>query len=136
MVEAMPRPGFQPRSRTAKLFPSIKARLWVDQQDHQIIRVEAEVIDTISLGLFLVRVAKGSRATLELTSVGDGVWLPDRLQISASARLGLLKVLCIEQEVHYSRYCSVPTDARTTNPAKGRDVRSATLNRVAKTTSK
>ena len=67
IIEAMPRQGYQPRSRTAKLFRSLKGRFWVDQQDHQIVKVEAEVIDTISVGLFLVRVAKGSRATLELT---------------------------------------------------------------------
>jgi hypothetical protein len=86
----------------------------VDQQDRQIVKVEAEVIDTISVGLFLVRVAKGSRATLELTSAWGGVWLPDRLQVFASARLGLLQVLHIEQTVHYSRYRSVPADVRDT----------------------
>ena len=123
IVEAMPRPGYQPRSRTAKLFRSIKGRFWVDQQDHQIVKVEAEVIDTIWVGLFLVRVAKGSRATLELTCVSDGVRLPDRLQVFASARLGLLKALRIEQSVHYSRYSSVPADARTVYPAEGRDAR-------------
>ena len=128
----MPRQGYQARSRTAKLFRSLKGRFWVDQQDHQIVKVEAEVIDTISVGLFLVRVAKGSRATLELTQVGDGVWLPDRLQVFASARLGLLKALRIEQTVHYSRYRSVPADARTIYPAEGRDARSAGLNRFAK----
>jgi hypothetical protein len=81
--------------------------------------VEAEVIDTISVGLFLVRVAKGSRAILELTRDSDGVWLPERLHVFASARLGLVQVLRIEQNVHYSRYSSVP------------DVRSASLNGFA-----
>src|SRR4029077_11095570 len=85
IIEATPRQGYQPRSRTAKLFPSLKGKFWVDQQDHHLVKVEAEVIDTISVGLFLVRVAKGSRATLELTRGSEGVWLPDRLQVFASA---------------------------------------------------
>jgi hypothetical protein len=114
IIEAVPRLGYQSRSSTAKLFRSVKGRFWVDQQDRQIVKVEAEVIDTISVGLFLVRVAKGSRATLELTSAWGGVWLPDRLQVFASARLGLLQVLHIEQTVHYSRYRSVPADVRDT----------------------
>ena len=105
--------GYKPRSRTAKLLPSIKGRFWVDQQDHQIVKVEAEVIETIWMGLFLVRVAKGSHATLELECVSDGVWLPDRLRLFASARLGLLSALRIEQDTHYSRYSSVPADARS-----------------------
>jgi hypothetical protein len=47
-------------------------------------KMDAEVIDTISVGLLLVRVAKGSHATLELTGVTDEV--PDRLQVFTSAR--------------------------------------------------
>ena len=138
LIEATPRKGYQPRSRTAKLFRSLKARFWVDQRDHQIVKVEAEVIDTIWIGLFLVRVAKGSRATLELTRVSDGVWLPDRLQVVASARLGLLKTYRFEQRVHYSRYSCTPTDARTIYPAESRDSHSrvATMNRAAKVTSR
>ena len=138
LIEATPREGYQPRSRTAKLFRSLKARFWVDQRDHQIVKVEAEVIDTIWMGLFLVRVAKGSRATLELTRVSDGVWLPDRLQVVASARLGLLKIFRFEQQVHYSRYSCIPANARTIYPAEGRDSHSriATMNRPAKVTSR
>jgi hypothetical protein len=132
IIEAMPRQGYQPKSRTARLFRSLQGKFWVDQQDHQIVKVEVEVIETISVGLFLVRVAKGSRATLDLTCVSDGVWLPDRLQVFASARLGLLKVLRIEQSVHYSRYSSAPADARTIYPAEGPGARGAGLNRFAK----
>jgi hypothetical protein len=131
-IDAMPRQGYQPRSTTAKLFRSLRVRFWVDQQDHQIVKVEAELIDTIWLGLFLVRVAKGSRAILELTCVSDGVWLPERLHVFASARLGLLQALRIEQSVHYSRYSSVAADARTIYPAEGRDALSARLNQFAK----
>jgi hypothetical protein len=134
IIEATPRQGYQPRSRTAKLFPSLKGRFWVDQQDNHLVKVEVEVIDTISVGLFLVRVAKGSRATLELTRDSDGVWLPDRLQVFASGRLGLLKAQRIEQNVHYSRYSSVPADALMIYPteSQSRDAGSARLNRFAK----
>ena len=134
IIEALPRQGYQAQSGTAKLFRSLRARFWVDQQDHQFVKVEAEVMDTISVGLFLVRVAKGSHATLELTSSWDGVWLPDRLQVFASARLGLLKALRIEQTTHYSRYSSVPADARAIHPAEGRVARSAVVSQFAKAT--
>jgi hypothetical protein len=135
IIEAMPRHGYQPRSHTAKLFCSLKGRFWVDQQDHQIVKVDVEVIDTISVGLFLVRVAKGSRATLELTCVTAGVWLPDRLQVWAAARLGLLKFLRIENGVRYSRYSSAPTEVPPVYPVEDRDARSAKVNRFEKATS-
>jgi hypothetical protein len=135
IIDAIPRQGYQPKSRTAKMFPSLKCRFWVDQQEHQIVKAEVEVVDTIWVGLFLVRVATGSRVTLELTRVSDGVWMPDRLQVFASARLGLLKALRIDEQIHYSRYSSVPAGARKTYPADGPDARSARLNRFAKAAS-
>jgi hypothetical protein len=55
------------------------------------------------VGLFLVRLGKGSRAAFEQSQVNEDVWLPRRVQIFASARVGLLKVLHIEQEVTYSK---------------------------------
>jgi hypothetical protein len=129
IIEAIPRQGYQPRSRTSKMFPSLKARFWVDQQEHQIVKVEVEVVDAIWVGWFLVRVAAGSRVTLELARVDDGVWMPDRLQVFASARLGLLKAWHIDQQVRYSRYNSVPA------VGQGPDARSAGLNRFAKAAS-
>jgi hypothetical protein len=60
--------------------------------------------------MFLVRVASGSHAILDLTPVGDGVWLPDHLQVFVSARLGLLLGQRIEQSVQFSRYRSVAPD--------------------------
>ena len=125
IIEAVPHPGYQPQSRTAKLFRSLKGRFWVDQEDRQIVRVEAEAIDTIWVGLFLIRVAEGSCATLEMAQVSDGVWLPDRLQLFASARLGLLRALHIEERVQYSRYSGVPDYARAIYPAEGRAAGSA-----------
>jgi hypothetical protein len=117
------------------MFHSLKGRFWVDQQDRQIVKVEVEVIDTISMGLFLVRVAKGSHATLELTSVRDGVWLPDRLQVFASARLGLLKAVHIEQTVRYSRYSNTPADSLAILQGRRPDTRNPGLNGFAKATS-
>ena len=135
IIEATPRLGYQPRSLTAKFFRSLKGRFWVDQQDHQIVKVEAEVIDNIWMGLFLVRVAKGSRAILELTRASDGVWVPGRRQVFASARVGLLKALRFEQRGRYSRYDSAPTDAQMIYPVEVPDTHSALLNRFVKATS-
>lgn len=108
----------------------------MNQQHHQIVRVEAELIDTASVELTLVPVSKGSRAALELTSIRDGVWLPDRLRVFALARMGLLRVLRIEERVQYSRYSSVRADARTIYPAERRDARNAKLTGFAKATSR
>jgi hypothetical protein len=103
VIDATPRPGYQPRSRTARMLTRVHARLWVDKQDYHLVKGEVEVIDTISVGLFLVLVAKGSRASFEETRVNDEIWFPSKVRASASARLGLLKVVRIQQEYSYSK---------------------------------
>lgn len=102
VIQATPRQGYQARSRTAKVLVQLQGKLWIDKQDYHVVKAELEVVDTISVGLFLFRLAKGSRAAFEQTRVNDEVWLPRSVRVFASARLGLLKVLHIEQEVTYS----------------------------------
>ena len=111
VIEATPRQGYQPRSRTAKALTHLQGKLWVDKQDYQLVKAEVEVVDTISVGLVLVRVAKGSRAAFEMTRVNDEVWLPRQVRAFISARLGLLRVLHIEQEVSYSKCREFQTDS-------------------------
>ncbi len=103
VIEATPRVTYQGKSRTAKMLAHVRAKLWVDKQDYHLVKGEVEVIDTISVGFFLVLVAKGSRASFEEELVNDEVWLPRSVRASASARLGLLKVVRIEQEYTYSK---------------------------------
>jgi hypothetical protein len=111
VIEATPRQGYQPQSRTTKVLAHLRGKLWVDAQDYHLLKAEVEAVDTISWGLFLVRVAKGSRAAFEQTLVNDEVWLPSRILASASARLGLLKVLLFEQEIDYSNCREFQSDS-------------------------
>jgi hypothetical protein len=74
----------------------------VDKQDDHLVKGEVEVIDTIPVGLFLALVGKDSHASFEETRVNDEVWLPSKVRASASARLGLVKVVRIEQELSYT----------------------------------
>ena len=102
VIEATPRQGYRPRSRTGKALRHLEGKLWVDKQDYRLVKAEVNVIDPIWVGLFLVRLATGSRAVFEQDRVNDEVWLPRRVQVILSVRLGLLKVLNIEQEVIYT----------------------------------
>jgi hypothetical protein len=120
VIEATPRQGYQPRSRTAKVLAHLQGKLWVDRQDYHLVKAEVEVADTISVGLFLVRVAKGSRASFELTRVNDEVWLPRHVRAFVSARLGLLKVLRIEQEISYSKCREFQSDSPIISQMKAR----------------
>jgi hypothetical protein len=108
VIEATPREGYQPGSRTGKVLAHLRAKLWVDKQDYHLVKAAVEAVDAIWVGLFLVRLAKGSHATFEQARVNDEVWLPRQARAFISVRLGLLKVLHIEQEFSYSPGITAP----------------------------
>jgi len=112
VLEAAPRPGYRPRDSRARIFPKVKGKLWIDKADYYWVRIAAEVIDTISFGWFLARLAKGGRIEVEQTRVNDEVWLPQRMHVVASARLGLVKKFNIDQEMTFRNYSKFQTDAR------------------------
>ena len=111
-IEATPKPRYQPPNNAAKFFPRLKGRIWIDAEDYFWVKAEAEVIDTIAVGAFLFRLAKGSRLEFEQTRVNDEVWLPKRVEAAASARVALVKKFRGDVEVTYSNYRKFQTDSR------------------------
>ena len=112
VIEATPRKGFHPTQPHADMLSKVKGKLWIDKQGYNWVRAEAEAIDTISFGLFLARLHKGSRLSFEQTHVNDEVWLMHKFFINASARLMLLKNAGIEQEDTFSNYKKFTTAIR------------------------
>jgi hypothetical protein len=112
VLEATPRPGYRPRAKDVKIFRKLRGRLWIDQQHYQVVKLEAEVMDTISLGFLLARLSTGSRMMAEWTRVNEEVWLPKQVHVAAAARVALVKKFRIAQRVSYSNYRKFETDSR------------------------
>jgi hypothetical protein len=112
ILEATPRPGFRPRSSDAKVLPHVRGKLWIDQQTYHWVKLEAEVIDPVSWGLFLVRLDRGARIWFDETRVNDEVWLPRRVYITASARLGIFKKLRVQQDTTFKNFRKFQSDSR------------------------
>jgi hypothetical protein len=112
ILDATPRPGFRPRSSDARILPHVRGKLWIDQQTYHWVKLEAEVIDPVSWGLFLVRLDRGARIWFDETRVNDEVWLPRRVYIAASARLGIFKKLRVQQDTTFKNFRKFQTDSR------------------------
>ena len=104
VIEGTPHAGFKPKSREAAYFPKVKGRIWVAKSDYTPVKIAVETLDTISIGAFLVRLAKGGHIGVEFTRVNDEVWLPKREFSTGTGRLGLVKKIAMEQELTWSNY--------------------------------
>ena len=113
MIDATPRAGYRPKSSEARMFlPKLNATLWIDKADLNWVRVEAEVIDNISWGWFLFRLAKGAHMSMEQVRVNDEVWLPRRLRVALSGRVGLVKRLNMEQDLTFRNFQKFQSDSK------------------------
>jgi hypothetical protein len=66
------------------------------------------------MGLFLARVLRGSRITMEQTRVADKLWMPERIEVRAAAKIFFVKSLVIDRILTYSDYRSVPKSVSAT----------------------
>jgi hypothetical protein len=75
------------------------------------VKIDIECIDTISWGLFLARINKGSTIHVEQVRVNDEVWLPKHVTVKMDARIALLKNLDVQYVINFRDYQKFRTDA-------------------------
>jgi hypothetical protein len=86
-----PNPGYRPRSKTEDLLHKLVGTLWVDDEVHQAVRLEAHLSDSYKLaGGLLASIHKGASLVMEQAKTHDEVWLPSYIEAHFSARLLLL----------------------------------------------
>ena len=112
VVEANPRKDFHPTQPHADILPKLRGKIWIDKKDYGWVKLEAETLDTISWGFFLLRIHKGTQMKFEQTLVNDEIWLPCRISLNASARLALLANDAIDFEMSFSQYKKFTSDVR------------------------
>jgi hypothetical protein len=114
-----PRKDARPQTSDGKIMRHFAGKAWVSESEYEVVRLEAEAIETASFGLgLLARVHKGSKATFERRKVNGEQWLPARATYTASARVLLVKVMRIGGTLDFSDYrkYSVETDTKIGKP--------------------
>lgn len=119
VLQATPRAGYKPQGRYGAVFSKVAGKLWVDRQDLGLMKLDGQVIQPFSIGLFLARVLRGSHITLEQTRVEGRIWMPTRVEVRAAAKIVFVKSLTIERVLTYSEYrlalASVPAAQNRVN---------------------
>lgn len=124
VIEMKPRPEFMPSEPHGSMLGHIEGKLWIDKEDVQWAKAEAQVIDMIGIGWILARIVPGTRFAVEQTRVENGLWMPRRITIAGAAHIMMLFPKPISQELTYTGYRkdgSFSVDKRTVdkrNPDK------------------
>ncbi len=118
LLTFQPRPGVKAETRAGKILQRFAGRAWIDEQDRQLVRVEAELVDDLSFGLgVLARLKKGATASLTRRKVNDEIWLPAQARFAGQARILLVKGIRLDALSEYSDYrkFSVATESAVTS---------------------
>jgi len=110
-----PRPSAKPRTHQGKQLQKFSLRAWINEADHELVRLDAEVIDTLSIGFgVMVRLHKGSQLSFLRRRVNDEVWLPAAVHFSGGARVALVRTLRRSSTSEFSDYRKFAVDTATT----------------------
>jgi hypothetical protein len=99
-----PKPGYKPKSMGGRVFEGVTGRIWLDRDELQLARLEAEVFKDVTVGGFLAKVEKGTRFELAQAKVEPGCWLPVRQSIRYGARILLVKNIHRSVDTRYSEW--------------------------------
>jgi hypothetical protein len=106
-----PRPDYKPKTSEGRNMQHVAGRAWIDEEDHQVARVEMEVIDSISIGFgLLARLQQGASIVAERRKFNDEIWLPVKTEITLNARVLLLKGFNIRLINEYSDHKKYSVD--------------------------
>ena len=114
VLDAEPRQGYEPKFKEAKFLPKLKGRIWIDKAETQWVKLDITTTDTISFGLFLARIYKGTRIVVDTTRINDEVWLPKHVQFHVDVRLALLKNFNEDVEQTFRDYKKFRSESKIT----------------------
>ncbi len=100
-----PRAGVEASTKAGRILRKFEGRAWIDEEDRQLVRVEAALIDDLSFGWgILARLKKGARAELQRRKINDEIWLPSEARFVGQARLLLVRGQNFDALSEYSDY--------------------------------
>jgi hypothetical protein len=106
-----PRTEYKPKTSEGRNMQHVAGRAWIDEEDHQVARVEMEVIDPISIGLgLLAKLQKGASIVAERRKFNEEIWLPVKTEIKLNARVLLLKGFNLRLMNEYSDHKKYTVD--------------------------
>jgi hypothetical protein len=107
-----PNPAFKPTSRFTAIFTKVHGFVWVDEASDELARIEGDVAEDISVGLFLGKIYKGSHFMQERYEFSPGLWVASFSQYDFDGRK-IFSTFSMHERTFYSnyRYIGPPQEA-------------------------
>ena len=105
-------PAFKPTTRFSAVFTKVRGFIWIDEESGELARIEGDVIEDISIALFLGKIYKGSHFMQERYEFRPGLWLNSFSQYDFDGRK-FFSSFSIHERTLYSnyRYIGPPKEA-------------------------
>jgi hypothetical protein len=104
VADVKPRKDAEVTTREGRWMKSFEGRIWVDESDYQIVKLDMSAVGDITIGWGIIgRLHEGSGARFSRKKV-DGVWLPAELSYKASGRTLLFRPFEFEVTTTYFNY--------------------------------
>jgi hypothetical protein len=87
VLDATPRPGYEPPTLETRALTGMRGKLWIDQQTYQWVKVEAKVFKPVTFGWFIAKVRPGTSFLLEQAPVTEGLWLPRHFHMQVASSI-------------------------------------------------
>ena len=105
VLDFVPRPGYRPTSLRGRFFEKARGRVWIDKAELEMVRTEAEIFDTISIGFGVAgKLYKGTTVRLVRRRVGNAVWLTEDQHFRFNARVMLVKTVNRQVAVKFTDF--------------------------------
>jgi hypothetical protein len=99
----------EPETREGRLARLFKGRIYIDEAEAEVVRVEATAIDDITYGLgFVARLNEGTTVTLVQERVDSDLWLPTSIRFVGEGRAMLVRKLRVDHLIEWFAYRRVP----------------------------
>jgi len=112
-VDYMGNPHAKANTMLDGVFRNLAGTVWVDEQDHALVRIEGKVFDDYKVGGgLLADVHKGATLQMEWAKINDEVWLPASFSGRGSARFLLFSNHSAQLDQHWSGYRKFRSSAK------------------------
>jgi hypothetical protein len=114
VITFSPRPGYKPVTAGGKVLQKLAGRAWIDEEDKQLARIEAHLLENLGVGpAGVARLQKGASSYFYRRKVNDEIWLPAEARFTGTAKVLLVFGAKVDAFFEYGDYkkFSVSTDS-------------------------